>query len=561
MAKKSNNKTKAKNKAANTSKVNKKAIIIAGAVLGVIVVVLAVLLILKHFGIIGEEKVPVAQGTTVAYNTVDPDNIDDPNISGTKYVYVDYNGILMPKEFADIFNQAAVDSAKACELGGVAMTVGDRQISKSEFEMNYHLIAVDVYGNAAYSDLSGTSQKKSIDYNKAPDAQNYGQEDYTWEDKFIEETVTRIRTVYSEFDRAAQLGITFTDAEVSQIMSVCRNYDNHAKRENMTTDEFIGTYYGPGSTHALLCRMIILNQYAGKTSEVSIENLKAEAPYENAKAVYDKSPQKYKLVNCRIYPIEGEYVESEAAAVKDEKSYIAYAEKNHSSVYGTGADMEANTRFWYTGYASISGRFGEEVAEWAFSADRKEGDVSVVKGMFYNYLVYIKEPAFNSVSCDILIGENYYIQNSTSEDMDKVAQSVIDNYDAWKESDGTVEGFKTMANSQYSVTQQTTRAGEYGTEIAITYWVHDKERKPGDSAVLVGAEGTYIVYFLKENSDDYDWLEVINEEYAYTEYDKLVGNNIKQNYEHKLYDNVVQDACDEVYALCKKHVENIKSQY
>ncbi|MBR4766946.1 MAG: hypothetical protein IK085_09320, partial [Clostridia bacterium] len=85
------------------------------------------------------------------------------------YETAEYKGAKVPEPFVEIFEQAEKDSEAACKKYGTALTVGDCEISETEFGMTYFDMFIYAIGGEI-SDPKGLKPSAT----SAPAEQAYG---------------------------------------------------------------------------------------------------------------------------------------------------------------------------------------------------------------------------------------------------------------------------------------------------------------------------------------------------------------------------------------------------
>lgn len=468
---------------------------------------------------------------------------------GTQYTYAEYKGSSLPVEFVEILNQAALDSYAACEKYGVALTLGDREISKPEFVLYYY----DQYSlqtqEVEYSIQQTGENRTGFDTGLLPDEQDYITSDYeTWADEFTEKAIENMTDIYAGFDLAIEAGTKLDVVTIGSVLSSLDRVDSYAKKEGITNDESMAQIYGEGVTAAMFKAREIMSEYAERYQSDKLAELQSGYTEADAEAKLNEDKHAYTLVVGRVYPIEGEYVESEIAKIKTEEDFLSFAQNNYPY---EDYDAQVRTQCFFNNRETISSVYGEEVGEWMFSDERKAGDIAVVKGMLFNYLVYVEEPPYLSTSRNVIMSINEYDHSTMTVDyMNELYDESKALYDDWKANDGSKDGFITMSVNTLDEGEITVRAGEY--YYMINDWIFDSSRKEGDSTFFNSEVGCCALYYVGNNEDDYDWKVYANETMSGDEFKEMYSSVLDKSYKVKRSDKVIDDA----YEVANVSIEN-----
>ncbi len=515
-----------------------KAIIVAAVALFVVAAVLIGVFVIKP----AIEKKPDTGNTDITFT-------DSQQNEGETYEYVNFKGTRMAKELALMLEQAEKDDAACIEKYGTAFEVGNYKISKGEFTLFY----MDQYSKknieVRYSISSKGQNLVGYEVDKTPMEQKYPTSDYLWSDKFTADSLDEIRNLYATFDLALEEGITLTEVEIFDLVN---SYERAERAADVgkTTDEFLEGIYGKGVTYAMFARREIMQKYA-----VEYENLKSQEYFdaqneENIVAELEKNPDNYKAADIRVYPIQGEYDAAEISAVNTEEEFLEFAKKNYPQ---ENYNAEIITRIFNTTKSQIAASFGDEVAEWAFSKDRVEGEVALITGQLYEYLVYIKELPNYDYSHSIILYNYLFESGETSEEKNKVYE---EKEKIFKEFEGKQisadEFIEKLQNVDYGCTPMDARATDLYFEVSD--WMLEEERKEGDTAMFAGVdEGIFIVYYVKPNPDDLDWKFYIRTELGNAAYMEMY-NDFIEDYQVKENRTVINAVISESDSIIKKKI-------
>lgn len=520
------NKKPQTNKAEVESKKSGKAIIIAAAAIVVVAAVLVGIFVVKPAIDKGKEPSTVPLVTNA------------PN-EGERYSYVDYHGTKMPVEFVEIFNQAEIDSKKACDNHGVALKVGDKEISKSEFGMYYlDQYRLQMY-EIEYSIEERGANMTGYDPEKLPDEQKAVGVDYTFAEDFTRKAVEVIQTNYASFDLAVRNGTQLTEAEIQNTIVRYERIMEYAQysEEKKTADEMIQDTYGAGTTYAMFAAREIMQVYSAKYEEVKIDEYHNAYTEEEVLEKLKENETKYKVVKARIYPIEAEYDPEEVSLITNEEQFLNFAQNNYP---GGNFSAKYKTNAHYVSYDTIGKTFGYEVADWAFSDSRVPGEIGLVQGQIYECLVYIETPAFLDTSCEVITYEFTYDESLGEEVFTQQANEIQTMYDSWVEQKMTEDEFRDACLATGYGFERTYRTGDLF--FVVNSWILDENRKSGDMGMFNDGSTVYIVYYCHNNPEDFDWNVTIRSEMSAEKYVAEYDKFIEENYQPKRNESVIIQA-------------------
>lgn len=539
MSKKNQTKKAPTKKEAESKKPVKGIIIAAVALLLVAAIIVAVVLIKKDSG------------------TTDPTNgvIETLPDDGGQYTYAKYKGTSLPVEFVEILNKAEADSAAACKNQGVALEIGDREISVPEFTMYYYdeySLQVD---SAQYSIEKSGANRTGFDLGIMPAEQPHLSSDGTWEEHFVEEAVDKMREVYMIFDLAVEAGTKLDVITISGLLENIDLIETTVAKQGITVDESLSNYYGEGMTAAMYNARDIMMTYAQAYENNKLNEMMDGYTESQLQEVIDTDRHAYTVVVGRVYPIEGEYNEAEAAAVKTEQDFVAYANKNYPM---DGYDAEFSTACIYTQRDTITDVYGEEVADWMFSDSRKDGDIAVVQGKLFNYLCYVEKVPFLTTSRTVISCDVSYGSNMAQTDKDRLYNDLLEKYEKWQKDDGTQAGFALISSASGNAAERTVRVADYYFE--VSEWIFDPARKPGDSTVINTSVGCAAVYYIADNEADYDWKAYAANDRSELEMTDFYANLKADDYKDKRNANVIADSCKAAEAFIQRKMDKMKAE-
>ncbi len=545
-AKQKEEKIKAKvqeKEAASQSKKPVKGIIIAAAAL-----VLAVAVILTGIFVV-KPKIESGKATTVPIVT-------EPNTNKSQYTYADYKGARMPVEFIEVLNQAALDSKAASKEYGVAVTIGDREISMPEFEMYYydefHVQLNTVNTAISEKGYNGTG----YDTSKLPDEQKYPADtSMTWADVFTVNVINQMTSIFEGFDQAIKEGVEFSVIEIAATINHYERIKSYASSKGVTPDERLADVYAPGLTYNMFCAKEIMLAYAEKYNTLKREEFKNSYTQQQLDAELKANKDSYTRIIGRVYPIDGDYVASEVNAIRSEEDFINYANNNYPD---GNYNAEVVTACNYSDKETISTVFGDEVADWMFSEDRVAGEITVIETQLYAYVVYIKKPAFLNTSREIISYDAPYYSDYD----DAAKQNAKTEAEAfnkkWEESDKSEQTFRKLCSDAGSTGESAVFSTYYYYQ--VTDWIYDESRKKGDYKYFDTEEGCFLIYYLGENTDDYEWMSTAKTKLSNQDFQNLYDSIVKSDYPSKENSSVIKKAQSRANVVIKQYMEEQSSK-
>ena len=508
--------TVVKNESAETPvKKKKTAVIISAAAVLLVVCILLGIFVVKP-------AIDKKEETTTNPSTSSSSGLE--GIQMSNYTYVDYKGAQVAEPLAEMLRQAELDSAAACQKYGVAMTLGDRDISRSEF----HLYYLDQYRTqmtaVQYSIEKAGTNRTGYKTDELPDAQKHPTKDITWAEQFVLEAADKIKLNYLGFDMAIKENVQLDESEIADVIMSYSRAINYAKQFQKGTDEYIAGIYTEGLTYSMFAAREIIAAYATKYEYAKQTEYYDSYSEELIAQKLEESNDKYKVIKARVYPIEGGFDAVEASKVRTEQEFLDYAKANYPI---EGYNAEVVTQCFYVTKESIANTFGDEVAEWMFSEDRVRGETQVVEGQLFYYMCHIVELPYYSTSCHIMSYEVDHNEAFNDEQKAAEVEKVRDMLEEWKKDGATAESFAEIAATSTYTPERDVRTNEYGFE--INNWLFDKARKPGDTEVFSDEYGIYMFYYVQKNEDDYDWDLYLRSELAQEEYEEYYESLSDEN--------------------------------
>lgn len=442
---------------------------------------------------------------------------------------------------------------------GPACTVGDIEISKDEYQFNFHSNYAS-FVNYYSSYLSSIG----LDTSKDLSAQMYD-EDTTWEQYFEEQTRTSLVDTVGLSETAKAEGITLDEERQAEVDSYVADMKASAKSEGLSLGAYSRGVFGrkldEETIRSSLTRILLAEQYSEHlydSFEYSDEELTAE---------YEANVNDYDTVEYLLLPIfadipdqenmtDDEYADVTANAMAEAKEK---AEELFETIAG-GSDTASETAFnnvaiRYTKDLLEEEEDKEEVtaelfletahgqdevvetsgAEWLYDASRKAGDIAVLEDT-EGYSLYLfrnrEKESYSVVDVrHILVPFNANNTEATSTTEDNKAKSGAEELLAsFKAAGATEEAFATLAKA--NGTDATAVEGglmediKQGDMVAeFDAWIFDEARKEGDYDIVKTQYGYHLVYF--QGAGEEAWkvdVDTVLREADYSEkYDSILN--------------------------------------
>ncbi len=410
----------------------------------------------------------------------------------------------------------------------VAVSVGTEKITAATFNYYYK----DAYYNFlnTYGDLASYF----LDTSTPLDQQQYS-EDQTWADYFTESAVASAEQTAILVAAANEAGFELSQESKDTIDSSLATLEANVQSVGYASvKSYLSTYYGKGcrvdSYRAYLEDNYLASEYATSVSESFTYNEDQLAEYyETNKDTYDTVNFRYFAVNAETASEDDEDFDSEAALAEakatadsmasqsqgNEQAFIdlarEYAPEGSEDLYED--DAYTLNRFKTKSYVNTS------YADWLFSADRIEGETTVIENGTTGYYVvmFLSRSAndYETVNVrHILIAPETDDEDSEATDEQWAAAEEAANelYEQWLSGDATEDSFAELADANSEDTGSVGNGGLYedvymGQMVTeFNDWCFDESRQVGDTEIVKSSYGYHIMYF--SGYGDQYWLSL-----------------------------------------------------
>lgn len=554
---------KLKNQAVRKKEKQKKIIIgVAAAVAAIALIVVGVVflkpVIEKKIEEKKQEEINPSMPAVKEAQKYDYEIVDTPDgMENSSFTYVNYRGVNMPKEIADILNQAEADNAEACKNQGIALVIGEHQISTPRFELYYYEESIFTIAKLINQVQENNGQNNTgYDFEKAPADQEYGGKDYeTWADKFTDDAINSLTFALVNFDRALEAGTQLTDTQFRTIIEGYESIPAYAEEDGITPNEYIANICGEGATYEMYAAMIIIQEYANTFDADELDRVAERVTEEDLEKEKAKNPTSYLLASATLYPIEGDYDEETVNSINTKQEILNYAAERATS---ENYDAASETNYAWVSYQGFADTFGEAIAEWVFSSERKVGDVAVVQGTVFPCLICIDELPFASNSVEAIVFSSLFDEDITEEVVKSVQEEVEGFKKDWENGNfGSADeaGLEYAINNVGVGERLTLRIGDYAFN--ADEWLHDPARKYGDTTVITTQDGVYFFFFVKSNTEDLDWKYVVRYNLAQQRHNDTTEELINTEYKVTARNEVaLAKAYDHSNTVMQKFIAN-----
>ena len=394
-------------------------------------------------------------------------------------------------------------------------TVGDEKITVPVYNIFYNQSATSLY-NYGYSYFIEAGKPLSEQNNM------FGGEG-TLEDFFKDNARSAIQTTYNFYIKAKEDGYELDAEQKDAVKQELDAVKTAAKNYGFpNVNKFLNVYYGKGVTlsdyETYLNVNAMYNGYFNKLREdfaPSAEEL--QAAYDKDPAAYDQVCYTFKTVNAEssIAPAEeGEKTEEgdNTDPTAAEVPATVYTDEAKAAAKQTAegyvAELPEDAQTQTSTKSSISSSLSEEIAEWLFDAERKEGDVKAFakndEGIVY-YTVRFDSRETNDykrVTANILT----ITKDKEDTELKEGEQTAKEKFDALvkaAESGMSDDAFAEAVSALgYSATV-TPISKTYSNE-EIRSWLYEEGRKEGDVTTEIENDTTYyVVRYVGTEEDSY----------------------------------------------------------
>lgn len=293
------------------------------------------------------------------------------------------------------FNALTV-SNESVSVDGTDIAADSRSFSVAEVNYLYNMSYVNLVSSyGQYTSAFGLDISKPLDEQQCSIIEGMG-EDYTWDDYFTDSAKNQL-VQFAAFEAYAKAnGITLDDEDMAEIDEAIDSIADTAKENNYrSANKFLSANYGKGCNESVVRGIMELQTIATKVQEsisgepeYTADELTAK--YESVKDDYDKFTYSYYQVAAATEKNEDGTTADptdEAKAAASTTANDLLAKLNEGSTFADAVKTVAEDAE-VTEKADVAGSSVETaLSEWIKSADRAEGDKTVIDTDTASYVV------------------------------------------------------------------------------------------------------------------------------------------------------------------------------
>lgn len=496
---------------------------------------------------------------------------------------------------------AAFNAAGSTVFRSKVATVGSNKISSVEFSYYYKTVYNFYYQYASQGYDLG------FDATVSPDEQKYTADDETttseeettteaaseqeettkettttnfdtWNDFFIEATLSQIKNNYMLNAAAEKEGIKLDDSDIKEVDDQIDSMKESAKSNGYTLNAYIKAVYGSGVNEKLLRQFLLKDALTQKYMDEKKAEFAASYSEEKVLEEYNNNKLDYDYVDYRSQSFAVSDTQDAAAAKALAEEFLAKAKtsdafeaaadeiaiadaiKSAKESAEDGSEVDTDSiKKQYTdednslkekqGYSSVSS-LSEDLANWLFE-NAKAGNVKLFEiksdDTVSSYVVAfcVKAPYKDTSTTvnvrHVLFKFNEDNTDPTDEQKTVAKQKAQEALEEWKSGDMTEDSFAEIATAKSEDTGSSSKGGLYedvteGQMVsAFNDWIFDSSRKTGDTDIVETEYGYHVIYFVSKN-DTPVWEKTIREKIADTDYNDYF-NELSDSSEFEIVQN------------------------
>lgn len=456
------------------------------------------------------------------------------------------------------------------------LKLGDINISEEEYEFFFRQSYSTVQNNAQLQFKEYVSKKLGEEYNENTDyydeyfeafmSENPNTFDFkapineqetkakdsdgntlSWQDYIRNDALKTMSGYRVKYALAKKAGLELTDDVRYQVYDHIEGLRSAVKGGGYSTlTQYLKILFGDSCDEEFFKNELIREYTASKyDSYIKREYMKSYSD-EEVKEQYEKNYQNYDYIDLLVYEATGdnakETADKIAAKATDRVSFSsAVAEYSNSS--SDNQSLPAVPKYY------IDQNYSSQLGEWAYSRERKEGDVSVFKTAKGYSVAMVQKPAYTFENCvsyrEIVLNKSDENGSAlTGEQLEALKTKAETIYDNWKKGKANEDSFiyYAISNSQGS---NASSGGLYecATESdmneEVKNWAYESGRTYGNTELLESTDAYRIVFFVESYGDYWNYAvrSEKSTEKAQSELDASQSETYKQNFD----DNVLTD--------------------
>lgn len=407
---------------------------------------------------------------------------------------------------AAVFAVISLTNRPDYDTKAAVATVGDEKITVPIYNIFYAETATTLSNYGLITAGTPLSEQNSI----------FGEG--TMEDYCKDSTNASIQTAYNYYIKAKEAGYELTAEDKDSISQQIDNMKTAAKNYGFANvGKLLSANYGKGCTLSDYETYLKVNaMYYGYYNKLQEEFVPSA---EELQAAYDKDHSAYDLVSYTYMNVTAESttIPAEDAETGDGKSEgedstdpTDATETPTQTVYSDEAkavaketadsyaeEMPADAQTGLSGKSEITSSFGEEIANWLFDAERKEGDVNVFAkdedGISYCTVRFdgLETNDYKRINANIIS----ITKDAADAKLEEGQQTAQEKFEALVNAvkDGMTDEEFSEAASALGYTVSTTPVSKTYSNADIRTWLYEDGRKAGDIKTDIESSSTYYV--------------------------------------------------------------------
>lgn len=409
-----------------------------------------------------------------------------------------------------------------------AVTVGDHDVKVADFNYYYNSNMKSAISNMGdYAAYYGLDVSKDLH-----DQPCYFDEEISWADYFCDTALDNLQSDLVLSDLAEAEGLELSEdaqALYDQTIAATKQY---AATNGMSFDQYIKAMFGKGFTESRFNELVRRSCLATQYQADIVDGF--EYTPDDLEAFYEEDPTVFNGYTYRSYFINGYDSDEEVKAQKLQESHdkademaarinevegveakeelfneltIEYAAEEYRESYELDPDFTIS-RF------KNADTLDEYLSEFILGEDRQPGDVEVIDGTTGYYVVMYLDYARNEYQQvtfrQIKISPNTETNGHWSDEEWAAAEETANTiYELTLADDFTVDKFAEYVTTYSDDANTAQNGGQIASAVPgaantfVTKWLYDGEHEEGETAVIKGTDGYYVVYF--ESYDGVAW--------------------------------------------------------
>lgn len=427
---------------------------------------------------------------------------------------------------------------------------------------NYNFIYNNIYSQFEQyvaQGLAPRNEQGSLDLNALYPFNTDPEKHQTWGEYIESSTLEALQRYALEEQLAKQAGTQIDEKEVKDFETSLEQQIQSSGGE-LAYENLLVSFLGKGATVDMYKKIILGRILANKYQSDYIDQY--QVTDEQLEEEYKKDPTQYDVVYFREFILkQKELTEEEKALAEDEQNKLKeqYAEllKTEVDTFVSGAKTETgfiNEAVAFSSEADKakmaessttlrgpvkSGSLATDISAWAFSTERKAGDLNVFDygsgGKRILYFLKRERPEEKQQALGLLIfsnnitvtDENREAATEALKQLKEKAESVRSELQASEESVNALA--EKLKAEGLNVTGSWLRSADNSNiPTAVQDWLKEGTRKEGDTFLVEDEESSLVFVYVLGKQGDIVWKETIRSKLASEAYQKMLDEEMSK---------------------------------